>query len=168
MNNEQYNILRKYSAHLYRFVIRLGIELNIKYGTQLDYIERIEQSAKQGMDLLDICKLAHDNNKYAMRSIGVHTLKGLCDFMKDEYNITISQYTAEELNKLIKQYITSRNHDIKEIEISRSYHISFDVKITMRTKGTDDISKTFKERIQNSIDRFCGVQSNIEIKEISE
>jgi hypothetical protein len=128
----------------------------------LDFIKYIIET--HNMDLFDICKVVYDKRSYALRGSGLKTIQDLYLCMQDKYNITISQYTPEELYKLLKKYMNQPVTFPNVNNIERTYHVSFDV--TISVKDTANISKIFEERIQNSINRFCGIQSNIKIQEI--
>lgn len=120
------------------------------------------------IDLLDICKFVFDNedNRYQNFTVGIKTIQALYDFMQDKYGISVSKYTAEELNKLLKQYIRESLKNNKYF--NKTFHVSFDITLSIQAKDKDTAMKIIQEKLDREI-KYFGIgddKSNFDIKEI--
>ena len=120
------------------------------------------------IDLLDICKFVFDNedNSYQNFNVGIKTIQALYDFMQDKYDISVSKYTAEELNKLLKQYIRESLKNNKYFD--KTFHVSFDITLSIQAKDKDTAMKIIQEKLDRNIKWFCSGYDkfSFDIKEI--
>lgn len=173
------SIYSKYGLQLFTFIRNLAYNAfkeevdKLPFNSPWDefclgYAEVLKHAIKEyNMDLLEICKIAHTNSGYGLKNAGIKTIHGLYNFMQDQYGITVSQYTPDELHKLLNEYKknpTKKQH--VKVKVKQTYHVSFNVTVTELSQDKGDISALFEKRIKNSINKFCGTKNNIEIKEI--
>ena len=118
------------------------------------------------IDLLDICKFIFDNEDRDYFTVGVKTIQALYNFMQYNYGISVSKYTAEELNKLLKQYIKDSLKNNKYF--NKTFHVSFDITLSIQAKDKDTAMKIIQEKLDREI-KYFGIgydKSNFDIKEI--
>ena len=180
------NIYSQYSTHLHNLMFKISYiglynmysEIKNKYEEdrknkvpydELWYAKALKYAVETyHIDLLDICKFVFDNDDshYKNFTVGVKTIQALYDFMQDNYGIFVSKYTAEELNKLLKQYIReSLRHDKY---FNKTFHVSFDITLSVQAKDKDTAIKIIQEKLNREIEYF-GIgddKSNFDIKEI--
>ena len=120
---------------------------------------------KHNVELLDILKFNYDHDYYKTLKIGTKTIQALYDFMQDTYGLTVSQYTADEVNKLIKAYI--QESKIKDAVYQQSFHISFDITLEMQAKDKDTALKILRDKVKSSVKYYGMNQENLNIQEIS-